>query len=63
MPGAGAQFHLLGHADGLKKTFLTNAIGQGREIAHVLAVAIAHFDGGDFEFFEHPESSPADLPF
>ena len=29
---------MLGHTDGLEQTFGTNALGQRREIAHVLAV-------------------------
>ena len=36
----------------------TNAVGQGREIAHLLPVSAAHLDVGDFEFFEHGETRP-----
>jgi hypothetical protein len=29
-----------------------NAVGQGREVAHITAVALANPDVGDLEFFE-----------
>jgi len=51
------EFQPVGHADGLEQTFLANAVGQFREVAHVLAVAMANLDGGNFEVFEHGPSS------
>ena len=47
------KLQLFRDADGLEETVLPNAVGQGREVAHVLAVAVADLDVGDFEFFEH----------
>jgi len=31
----------------------TNAVGQGREVAHFFPVAVAHLDVGDLEFLQH----------
>ena len=47
------KLQLFRDADGLEETVLPNAVGQGREVAHVLAVAVADLDVGDLEFFEH----------
>ena len=38
------EFQLVRNADGLEQSFLANALGQGREVAHVLAMAAAHLD-------------------
>lgn len=50
------QFQLFRDADGLEETVLTNAVGQALKVAHVLAVAVADFDVGDFEFLEHHDT-------
>jgi hypothetical protein len=47
------EFKAVGHADGLEQSFTSDAVGQGREVAHVPAVAGANLDVGDLEFFEH----------
>ena len=53
----------LSDADGLKEAVLPNAVGQGREVAHVLAVAVADLDVGDFEGLKHGVSVVLIVPF
>src|SRR5262249_18504977 len=57
------EFQPVRHADGLEQPLLANALGQGREVAHVPAVALAHHDVGDLDFLEHGMSFVANLPF
>jgi hypothetical protein len=56
------EFQPVRHADGLEQPLLADAVGQGREVAHVPAVALAHLDVSDLEFFEHGTSFVANLP-
>jgi len=37
----------------LEQFLLANALGQRREVAHVLAVTLAYPDVGDLDFFQH----------
>jgi len=53
------EFKPVVHPDGPEQPLLANALGQGREVAHVPAMAAAHLDVGDFEFFEHGMVCPS----
>src|SRR5205823_12418084 len=46
------EFEPFGDADGLEHSLLANAVGQGRKVAHVPAMAAAHLDVGDLDFLE-----------
>jgi hypothetical protein len=46
------EFEPVRQADGLKQTLLANAVGQGCEISHIPAVALAHHDVGYLDFLE-----------
>jgi ADP-ribosyl-[dinitrogen reductase] hydrolase len=52
------QFEPVSHADGLEQPLLANALGKTGKVAHVLAVATAHVDVGDLEFFQHGSLPP-----
>jgi hypothetical protein len=47
------EFESIRHADGLEQPLPANAVGQGREVAHVPAVALAHQDVSYLEFLQH----------
>jgi hypothetical protein len=47
------EFEPVRHANGLEQTLLADAVGKGREVAHVPAVPVAHLDVSDLDFPEH----------